>query len=178
MTTNPLAGRSWHNSGAYVAVAVLALMVLVQASLLPRIRFLGAQPDLLLVLVVCWSLGYGVTEGLIVAFLGGLAIDVIAGLPLGTSPLTLMPICFLAIIWRNSVYVNNIWLPVLLVAIATPLQGWLMLFTRQVRGLPVEWAGTTTQVILPAVVLNVLVAIVVVRLMRRIGGRSRAGVAA
>ena len=76
--------------------------------------------------------------------MGGLAIDVVAGLPLGTSPLALMPICFLAVIWRNSVYVNNIWLPVLLVALATLLEGWLMLFMRQVRGVPVDWAGTTT----------------------------------
>jgi rod shape-determining protein MreD len=183
MTSDPgsfrsSSGRSWRDGGMYVTVAALALIVLAQATLFPRIRLLGAQPDLLLVLVVFWSLSYGITEGLILAFLGGLAIDIVAGLPLGTSPLALMPICFLAVIWRSSVYVNNIWWPVLLVAIATPLEGWLMLVMRQLRGLAVQWGGTTTQVILPALALNVLLMIVVVRLLWRIGGRSRAEAAA
>jgi rod shape-determining protein MreD len=177
MTPDPFGSRSWRDSAIYL-VAALTLIVLAQATLLPRIRFFGAQPDLLLVLVVCWSLGYGVAEGLIFAFVGGLVIDIVAGLPVGTSPLALMPICFLAIIWRSSIYVNNIWWPVLLVVIATPLQGWLMLFMRQLRGLPVDWGGATTQVILPAMALNLVLTIIVVRLMRRFGGRSRAAATA
>ncbi len=168
-----MTARSWRDRGIYVTLLVLALVVLVQATLLPRIHFLGAQPDLLLVLVVCWSLIDGVTEGLILAFLAGLAIDVVAGLPLGTSPLALMPLCFLAVIGRNSVYVNNLWLPVLLVALATPIEGWLMLFMRQLHGVPVDWAGTTTRVILPALALNVLLAIVVIWVMRRLRVRAR-----
>lgn len=168
-----MTGRSWRDRGIYVLLFGLALVVLVQATLLPRIRFLGAQPDLLLVLVVCWSLLYGVTEGLLFAFLAGMAIDVVAGLPVGTSPLALMPLCFLAVIGRNSVYVNNIWLPVLLVAVATPLEGWLMLFMRQLHGVPVDWAGSTTRVILPGLALNVLVTFIVVWVMRRLRVRAR-----
>jgi rod shape-determining protein MreD len=168
-----MTGRSWRDRGIYLILLGLALVVVVQATLLPRIRFLGAQPDLLLVLVVCWSLLYGVTEGLVFAFLAGLAIDVVAGLPLGTSPLALMPLCFLAVIGRNSVYVNNIWLPVLLVAVATPLEGWLMLFMRQLHGVPVDWAGATTRVLLPALALNFLLTIIVVWLMRRLRVRAR-----
>ena len=83
-------------------------------------------------------------KGLLLAFAGGLAIDLITGLPLGTTPLALMPVCFLGVIGRSSIYVNNLWLPVLLVAIATPLDGWLMLLIRQLRGLPVDWQGATT----------------------------------
>lgn len=172
-----MTGRFWRDRGVYATLLGLALVVLVQATLLPRIRFLGAQPDLLLVLVVCWSLIEGVTEGLILAFLAGLAIDVIAGLPLGSSPLALMPLCFLAVIGRKSVYVNNLWLPVLLVALATPLEGWLMLFMRQLHGVPADWAGATTRVILPALALNVLLTILVVWVMRRLRVKVRAGAA-
>lgn len=173
-----MTGRSLRDRGIYGLLLGLAFVVLVQATLLPRVRFLGAQPNLLLVLVVSWSLVSGVAEGLVFAFLAGLAMDVVAGLPLGTSPLALMPVCFLAVIGRNSVYVNNIWLPVLLVALATPLEGWLMLFLRQLHGVPVDWAGASSRVILPALVLNVLLTIIVVRLMRRFGGWERAEAAA
>lgn len=166
--------HSWRGGGSYAALLALALVVLVQATLLPRVRFFGAQPELLLVLVVCWSLVYGVTEGLIFAFLAGLALDVAAGLPLGTTPLALMPVCFLAVIGRHSVYANNVWLPVLLVALATLVEGWIMLFLRQLHGVPVDWAGATSRIILPTVALNALLTIVVVRVMRRFGGWARA----
>lgn len=172
MAADTASRRSWRDRSLYVALASLALVVLVQSTLLPRIRLLGAQPDLLLVLVVCWSLFYGVSDALLLAFFGGLALDVVAGLPLGTTSLALMPVCFLGLIGRRSLYVNNIWLPVLLVALATLIEGVLMLFMRQVRGVPVEWAGAASQIILPALLLNVLLTFVVARLMR--GGTDRA----
>lgn len=170
--------HSWRDRSIYGLLLGLALVVLVQATLLPRVRFFGAQPNLLLVLVIYWSLVNGVAEGIVFAFLAGLAMDIVAGLPLGTSPLALMPVCFLAIIGRNSVYVNNMWLPVLLVALATPIEGWLMLFLRQLHGVPVDWVGATSRVILPALALNVLLTIVVMRFMRRFGRWERAEVAA
>ncbi len=166
--------RSWRDSDVYAALAGLLLVVLTQATLLSRVHFLGAQPDLLLVWVMCWSLLYGVSEGLVLAFIGGLTLDIVAGLPLGATPLALMPVCFLGIIGRSSIYVNNIWLPLLLVALATPLQGWLMLLIRQVRGLPVDWAAATTRVILPALGLNLVLTLFVARLLRRFGPRMRA----
>ncbi len=166
--------HSFRGGGIYAVLLALALVVLVQATLLPRLRFFGAQPDLLLVLVVCWSLMYGVSEGLVFAFVAGLAIDVVAGLPLGTTPLALMPVCFLAVIGRHSIYANNVWLPVLLVALATLVEGWIMLFLRQLHGVPVDWAGATSRIILPSLALNVVLTIVVVRFMRRFGGWGRA----
>jgi rod shape-determining protein MreD len=159
-------------------LAALVLVVLVQATLLPRIRVFGAQPDLLLVLVVIWSLYNGVAEGLVFAFLAGLAVDLVAGFPLGTTPLALMPVCFLAVLGRSSIYVYNAWLPVLLVALATLIEGWLMLFLRSVHGVPVDWAGATTRVILPALALNVILTIIIVRLVQRFGVRARAEAAA
>lgn len=169
--------RTWRDQGAYLVLLGLVLVVLVQATLLARIRLFGVQPNLVLVLVVCWSLLNGVTEGLIFAFLAGLALDIIAGLPLGASSLALMPVCFLAIIGRRSVYVNNLWLPTLLVALATPLEGWLMLFIRQLNGAPVDWLSTTIHVILPALALNVFLTVIVVRVMRQFGGWSKTGAA-
>jgi rod shape-determining protein MreD len=169
--------HSWRDRGVYGAAATLALVVLIQATLLSRIHFIGAQPDLLLVLVVCWSLVNGVSEGLVLAFAGGLTIDLIAGLPLGTTPLALMPVCFLGVVGRSSVYVNNVWLPMLLVAIATPIEGLLTLLIRDLRGVPVDWQGATLRIILPALVLNVVMTPFVARLMRRFGPKAQVGAA-
>jgi rod shape-determining protein MreD len=168
VNANPLRDRS-----AYVMILGLTLVVLIQATLIARIHVFGAAPDLLLVVVVCWSLLAGVTQGLIAAFTGGIAVDVVAGLPLGSSSLALMPLCFLAQIGRSSVYQGNTWLPVLLVAIATPLEGWLILLTRQLRGAPIDWIATTTRVILPAIALNVVLTLIVMPVLRRISAGLR-----
>lgn len=158
--------RTWRDRDIYLSLLGLALAVLLQATVLARVRFLGAQPDLLLVLVICLSLLHGINEGLLWAFAGGLALDVIAGLPLGASPLALMPLCFLASIGHTSVYASNMGLPVFFVALATPAHGWLLMFIRQMQGVPVDWPGVTLKVILPALVLNALLTIIVARAIR------------
>lgn len=165
--------RSWRDRDIYLALLGLAAAVLIQATLLTRIRFFGAQPDLLVVLVVCWSLLHGVGEGLLWAFAGGLVIDAIAGLPLGASSLALMPLCLLASIGQTSVYANNIWLPVVFVAMATPIHGWIILFIRQVQGVPINWLDVNLRVILPALVLNLLLTVVVARVLRWASGSTR-----
>lgn len=165
--------RSWRDRDLYLASLGLAAAVLIQATLLTRIRFFGAQPDLLLVLVVCWSLLHGVSEGLLLAFAGGLVFDVVAGLPLGSSPLALMPLCFLASIGRTSVYASNLWLPVVFVAMATPIHAWILLFIRQMQGISIDWPGMTLRVILPAMVLNIILTIVVARVLRWASGSAR-----
>lgn len=163
----------WRDRNLYLAFGGLALVVLTQATLLSRIHFIGAQPDLLLVLVVCMSLFYGINEGLLLAFAGGLALDVITGFPLGTSPLALMPVCFLGVIGRKSVYVNNLVLPMLLVALATPVQGVLMLFIRELRGMTFDWGGAMTHVVLPALGLNLILTVLLSRPLRRFSTRAR-----
>jgi rod shape-determining protein MreD len=162
--------QSWRDRGIYLVLLGLAVAVLLQATILTRIRFFGAQPDLLLVLVVCWSLQYGVSEGLLCAFIGGLALDVVAGLPLGASPVALMSVCLLTSFGRRSVYAGNVWLPLFFVVLATPVHGWIMLLIRRLQGVSVDWLQTTLEVILPVLFLNILLTIIVARVMRWASG--------
>ncbi len=164
---------AFRDRNLYLMILGLGLVVLIQASLLARVRIFGAQPDLLLVTVVCWSLIAGVTQGLAIAFVGGILLDLVAGLPVGASSLALMPVCFLASIGRSSVYHNNLWLPVLLVGLATPLHAWILLLTRQLRGAPIDWLGATLHVILPEMALNIALTLIIVRVLWRINRELR-----
>jgi rod shape-determining protein MreD len=169
---------AFRDRNIYLMILGLGLVVLIQASLLARVRIFGAQPDLLLVTVVCWSLIAGITQGLVVAFVGGILLDLVSGLPVGASSLALMPVCFLSSLGRSSVYHNNLWLPVLLVALATPLHAWIILLTRQLRGAPIDWLGTTTHVILPEIALNIALTIIVMRVLWRLNRGLRLAPAA
>ena len=135
----------------YLMAAVLALVVLVQATLLARVQVCGASPNLLLVVVVCWSLLHPWPhDGLVWGFVGGLALDVIAGLPLGTSSLALMATTPSWPGWgRTASFRSQSLLPMLLVALATPVYGWICPAERDDRGIPVDWLASTVRIIGP-----------------------------
>ncbi len=166
-----MAHEGRHSAGIYLSLLILGLVVIVQGALLARLHFFGASPNLLLVVVVCWSLLRSVPEGLLWAFAGGLGVDLVAGLPLGMTALALMPTCFLAGLGRSRVFAGSLTLPMLLVALATPLFGWLNLLILQARGLPVDWAGATLRVIVPELILNLLLVPVVYPLLRWFAAR-------
>jgi rod shape-determining protein MreD len=151
----------------------LVLVVLVQATLLTRIRALGADPNLLLVSTLAWGLLRSTTDGLIWGFAGGIGLDLITGAPLGTSSLAAMTACLLTGIGRNRVFGGNLGWPILLTVLATPVYGWVVLLTQQVRSLPVDWVASTTHVIGPELLLNVATMAVTYPIMRALMARSR-----
>jgi rod shape-determining protein MreD len=156
-------------------VVVLAGLVLIQATLLTRLRFFGTAPNLLLVAVIGWSLLQGIEEGLLWGFIGGLGIDLVAGMPLGTSSIALMAISFLAKIGKTTVFPGNLTLPVFIVALATPVHGWIVLLIETLRGMPINWVTQTVQVIAPELLLNAALTILaypVLRGLNRVIGRS------
>jgi rod shape-determining protein MreD len=150
----------------------LVLVVLIQATLLSRLRVLGASPNLLLVTTIAWGLLQSVSDGVVWAFAGGLGLDLITGMPLGTSSLAGMTACLLTGIGRNRVFSNNLWWPIVLVAMATPVYGWIVLLTEQIRGVPVDWLGSTIHVVGPELALNVAAMVVVYPVLRAALGRG------
>lgn len=162
-------------TGLYLTAAVLTLAVLMQANLFARLRLADAAPNLLLVIVVCWSLIRGQADGVVWGFVGGLGLDLTAGLPLGTSALALMLTCPLTVLGKDSVFPGSLTLPALLVALATPVFGWVVLLTKTVLGLPVDWLASTLYVIGPEAALNVALTPVVYLLLRWLAIRLQPG---
>ncbi|PKO20653.1 MAG: rod shape-determining protein MreD [Chloroflexi bacterium HGW-Chloroflexi-1] len=168
------AGTGRNFTDLYLTLTVVALAVLIQATLLTRVRVLGVSPDLLLVAVVAWSLLQGATQGFIWGFIGGLGLDLVAGMPLGTSSLALMAASasrFLAGLSTNSVFAGNLLLPIFIVVLATPLHGWIILLTGQLRGLRIDWITSTVRVIGPEMLLNALLVVLVYPVLRWLATR-------
>ena len=63
---------------------------LMELSVVPHLAVGGARPHLVLVLGVAWTVAAGVHAGLVWAFAGGLALDVLAQRPLGSSAFALL----------------------------------------------------------------------------------------
>jgi rod shape-determining protein MreD len=80
---------------------------------------LAVSPDLVLVLVFCWSARRSLREDLIWAFAIGLVVDTLILDPLGANALALLPVVLLGLLARRRVIVTTVALPVVLVVLAT-----------------------------------------------------------
>lgn len=77
------------STGLRIGVLVLVAAVL-QVTVLTGIRVLGAEPDLLLVTIVCVALVAGSLPGAVAGFAGGLLVDVMTLGTLGTTSIVLV----------------------------------------------------------------------------------------
>jgi rod shape-determining protein MreD len=68
-----------------VAAALLAVAALFQSVLGPSLPFVRGRPDLVLVVVLAWSMLRGAGEGACVGFLGGMLLDSVTYTPFGIN---------------------------------------------------------------------------------------------
>ena len=135
-----------------VAAAVL------QTTLGPLVGVLGAAPDLVLILVVCWALVKGSTEGLLLGVLGGLLLGLLSAAPLGMHALVLAITGYFAGAVSFSPLRSRVVIPALAMAASTVLYDLLTGFILRLAGWPLPDLRTLADVIVPTVVTNALVA--------------------
>src|SRR5207245_1633876 len=63
---------------------------IVELTITPYLRVGDAQPHLVFVLAVVWTVAVGLDSGLVWAFVGGLALDTLAQRPLGSTAFALL----------------------------------------------------------------------------------------
>jgi rod shape-determining protein MreD len=73
-----------------VAAIAATVAAIVESTITPYLRVGNAQPHLLFVLAVVWTIAVGVDSGLVWAFIGGLALDTLSQRPLGTTAFALL----------------------------------------------------------------------------------------
>src|SRR4051794_21341754 len=91
--------RDWARAGSrgsdrhmtmLVAAIAATVSAIVESTITPYLRIGNAQPHLLFVLAVVWTVAVGLDSGLVWAFIGGLALDTLTQRPLGTTAFALL----------------------------------------------------------------------------------------
>lgn len=95
--------------GRYMSIGVLGLAAALSASFIPQfIAFVVAllsnftpllndsrgQPSLVMLLVICWSLRSSLADGFVWALVGGIMLDLLSVLPVGTTSAALVIMTF------------------------------------------------------------------------------------
>jgi rod shape-determining protein MreD len=141
----------------YLLIPLLGATALLQVTVAPRLALAGIKPDLMLIVVVSWSLLRGGREGIVWAFLGGLWLDLLAGGPLGVSALALMAVSLACSIGALNIFRSHLLLPLLTILWGTVVFGLVYLSLLQSLGYTVAWLDALRRVTLPSMILNALV---------------------
>jgi len=129
----------------------------VQSSVLFRFSVGSARLPLMLLVVVSWSLLRGAREGIVWGFLGGLSLDFLSGLPLGTCALALTATAYLSSLGQLTIYRTSPLFPSGLALGASIVHDCILMVVLSLVGHTVPWPQLLLRVTVPSAVLGSLV---------------------
>ena len=173
----------------YVMSPLLLIASLLQSTAAARIQVGGVKPDLVLLLVLIGTLIYGSRPGIVWAFLGGIALDIFSGGPMGASSLALMAATLVIGLGQRNLSRFNVLVPLGATMIGTLLYGvsyvlllgWVesaakFLALSNFRNIQynLEFWPTLQYIILPALFYNTTLMLFITPLLNRMPERSEA----
>jgi len=130
------------------------------------------MPDLMLLVVVSWSLLRGTREGLQWALGGGLLLDLLSGGPLGATVLALALSSVITGMGELNVFRDSLWLPLAASLLATAIYDLAYWVILQLSGHSGPGIPILLQVLVPSMILNALVMYPTYWAMRWVGERA------
>jgi rod shape-determining protein MreD len=150
----------------YASILFLISVALIQSTVMPHLTLWGVKPDLMLLVVISWSLLRGTREGIVWGFIGGFCLDLFSGAPLGLSALALLIVSFFSGFGEATVFRTHVILPLATVFFASLIYDLIFLLVFKMLGWSVAWLDSFIRVVLPASLLNVLLTPLVYPTMR------------
>ena len=138
-----------------------------QSALAPFLSFHAVHPDLLLVVVVAWSMLRNMEDSLPLAFAGGALLDLLSPTPFGLFTLSMLLVTLAASFWRDKLSYMPFLLAILLMLPYSILFYLIFLPLLWATGYPMTGLGQVfVNVIFPASLMNVGVMALVYPLFR------------
>jgi rod shape-determining protein MreD len=153
-------------------VPLLAAVAILQSSVLFRFSLGGARLHLMLLVVVSWSLLRGAREGIVWGFLGGLGLDFLSGLPLGTCAVSLTITAYLASLGQLTLYRTSPLFPSGLALTAGIVHDCILMTVMTLVGHTVAWPALLLRVSVPSALLGALLMPLVYRGLIRLHQRT------
>lgn len=146
-------------------------LALLQTSLAPTIwRF---RADWVLIVVIGWTLLRGLLSGVRLAIYGGLALDLLGAMPVGSHLLALL-LCVIGVAFATEALDREQPLLVMVTVLAASLLYALLLaLILHLVASSVPWNSYVLVVIVPTAIINTIAALPVFALLRRLQRRGK-----
>jgi rod shape-determining protein MreD len=152
-------------------LALLLSIALFQTALAPSLWSL--RIDWVLVVVICWTLLYGFAAGVRWALYGGLALDLLSPLPIGSHLLALLVAVTAVAVLSDGFPRDNRLVPTGSVLLGSLLYATSLGLVMTGTHRPVAWERYPLTIILPEVLANGAAALPVFLLLDRFSRRNR-----
>jgi len=151
-----------------LGTGLMALLAVVQSSLLNRFPFLDGTVTLILLATVSWALTGRVTEAMLWAFVGGIFLDLLSGAPFAVSSMALVAAVYLASLTEGRFWEAHPMAPLGIMAVASLVYFAVTMTAVWISGHPIDPGLALTQVVLPSTFLNLLLALPTAQLATRL----------
>jgi rod shape-determining protein MreD len=139
-----------------LGIPLLVVLAITQSTIINDLRLLEGRPDLILIAVVSWGIIGRHKESMVWGLVGGLALDLLSGLPLGVTAINLILIAFLVSFSEGRFWESHILMPLGVMLLASPLFYILSILTLWTLGYDLEIGLAMSRVVLPGTFLNLL----------------------
>ena len=176
--------------GRYLSIVILGLAAALSASFMPQfIAFVIALlsnftpilnnsrglPSLVMLLVICWSLRSSLAEGFVWALVGGIMLDLLSVLPVGTTSAALVLIVFII----NGVAQQLLRLRILfllaITALATVFMATYTLLALLLLGNSYDFPSFVRLVLIPTMIYNLIAVLPLYAFVRLLQRRLEGG---
>jgi rod shape-determining protein MreD len=153
------------------AIPVLGFAIILQTSIVSRMMLLSGNADLILLILASWGLQERVRGAWVWGLVAGVLVSLVSGVPW-----YIYLVGYTLVVGAARLLVRRIWQAPLLAMFAVTLIGtlemlMLMYVQRTLFEIPLSFSNVFSQVILPSILLNLLLAIPVHSLVRDLANR-------
>ncbi|MBE7551919.1 MAG: rod shape-determining protein MreD [Anaerolineales bacterium] len=149
----------------FIPPAILISATLLQSTLAPYIKISNVHPDLVLVIVIGWTILRGLRHGVVWAVIGGLSLDLLSGGPFGLFTLAMLVVTLVTSLFHGRLFGSSIILPLSLTFPLSLLFNGLALLLLNLLGRPVVWDEAFSAVLVPVAIFNTAVMLLVFPLL-------------
>jgi len=149
-----------------IAFPLLALVVIVQSAVVSQMNLLAGFADLMLVVLAAWALKAEAASAWLWAFLGGVMVSFVSGLPWLITMLGYLFVVLLAQLLRRRVWQAPLLAMFSVTFIGTLIMNVLALIVLSLLGTPLPIGNSLGLIVLPSMLLNLLFAVPVYAMIR------------
>ncbi len=138
------------------ATLLLLLTALVQTLVMPAFPIFGVTPNLVLVLLVAWTVVRGRQEAMVVIPIGGLWLSLLGSQPVGVALLAAVPVLLLAELGAFNPTLSKLLLALAVAFASSLIYEAVLLVALRLEGDSVGWLLAIVHVVIPTTAVNVL----------------------
>ncbi len=151
-----------------IGIPALALASILQSSVVNQVRILNGRPDLVLLLLICLALYYRIRPTLVLAFFGGIFLDLFSGLPLGVTSIELLIVFFVISFTEDRFWKPSILIIEIITLASSVIFHLLGAGLSILTGSSLAFMEVFTRIILPSTFLNMLLVLPLAHISNRI----------